>query len=286
MNSNSKMVTFLYTKRVGRCFLKVIMKLHLDRVVIVFLRSPCSRLIINRYIKKNGIEVTKEQKASFRSFRDMFARTKEDLSCDLEPEHLVSPCDGWISSFSIDDESSFSIKNSHYKIKDFLKDEELEKNYLGGTCLIFRLCVSDYHRYCYIDNGYHGENHFIPGVLHSVQPIACETYPVFVLNKRSWCLMETDNFGPVVQCEIGALVVGGIVNHKENSRFSKGSEKGHFDLSGSTIILLFEKDQIELKNEISDKLLHEDEVKVSLGEWIGNAVYEHDSAAKEKTRAN
>jgi len=33
------------------------------------------------------------------------------------------------------------------------------------------------------------------------------------------------HFGPVVQCEIGALVVGGIANEKENAHFSKGSEK-------------------------------------------------------------
>ena len=48
-----------------------------------------------------------------------------------------------------------------------------------------------------------------------------------------------------MQCEIGALVVGGIFNEKENSRFSKGMEKGHFELAGSTIILLFEKEQIQ-----------------------------------------
>jgi len=179
-----------------------------------------------------------------------------------------------MSVFEIDQQSCFSIKNSHYALRDFLQDEELAKNYIGGDCVIFRLCASDYHHYCYIDNGYQGENHFIEGALHSVQPIACEKYPVYVKNRRSWCLLETENFGNVVQCEIGALIVGGIANEKENAHFSKGEEKGHFELAGSTIVLLFEKGKIKLKEELVKKLSESSEVKVALGEWIGNAKIE------------
>ena len=83
--------------------------------------------------------------------------------------------------------------------------------------------------------------------------------------------METENFGPVVQCEIGALVVGGIVNEHENARILKGSEKGRFELAGSTIILLIEKDRIQLKPELIEKLNHAEEVQVNLGQWIGTA---------------
>lgn len=275
MSENTKAVSFLYSTKAGRCLLKIIMKLHLDRPVIRFLWSPCSKPLIGWYIRHNNIEVSPEEKAAFRSFRDMFARVKTSYSVDMETGHLISPCDGWLSAFTIDEHSCFSIKNSYYGIKDFLQDETLAQNYIGGTCLIFRLCVSDYHHYCYIDDGYQGENHFIPGVLHSVQPIACETVPVYVLNRRNWCLLTTNNFGPVVQCEIGALIVGGIFNECENCRFTKGSEKGHFELAGSTIILLFEPDQISLKPEIFNQLTNQEEVYVKLGEWIGNSKIKH-----------
>lgn len=271
MSSTSGTVGFLYGTRLGRGILKVIMKLHLDRIAVRFLCSPYSRPLIGWYIRRNGIDVTPEEQAAFRSFRDMFARTRTNIEVDMVPEHLISPCDGWLSAFSIDEHSCFAIKNSHYRISDFLQDEALAKNYLGGTCLIFRLCVSDYHHYCYIDDGYQGKNHFIPGVLHSVQPVACETYPVFVLNKRSWCLLTTEHFGPVLQCEIGALVVGGIFNEMENARFCKGAEKGHFELAGSTIILLFEAGQMQLRPEVLEKLAHAEEVQVKQGEWIGIA---------------
>lgn len=271
MSQTSGTVRFFYKTSVGRGLLKIIMKLHLDRIVVRFLWSPASKVLDERFIQRNGISVTPEEKASFRSFRDLFARTRTDIVIDSTPEHLISPCDGWLSAFPIDEQSSFAIKNSHYRIQDFLQDEALAKNYMGGTCLILRLCVSDYHHYCYIDDGYQGENHFIPGVLHSVQPIACETYPVYVLNRRSWCLLKTEHFGPVVQCEIGALVVGGIVNAKENARFVKGEEKGHFELAGSTIVLLFEKGQMHLRPELVEQLSQAEEVQVKQGAWIGTA---------------
>ena len=271
MKNSSRTIHFLYCTVPGRLFLKAIMKLHIDRYGARFLWSKYSRPLVGWYIKSNGIPVTKAEKESFRSFRDMFVRTREPVPVDLTPGHLVSPCDGWLSVFRIDENSCFSIKNSYYQIKDFLQDETLAKNYNKGTCMVFRLCPSDYHHYSYIDDGYQGKHHHIPGVLHSVQPIACEKYPVFVLNKRCWSLLTTEHFGPVVQCEIGALVIGGIFNKKEHTRFVKGSEKGHFELAGSTIVLLFEPDQIRLKPEILEALSDDREYRVIQGQWIATA---------------
>lgn len=271
MKNTSGGVKFLYKNVFGRIILKTVMVLHLDKIAVLFLRSPLSKPMAKRYAKKNGIVVTPEEMKKFRTYRDLFVRIRKPGPTDTIPDHLVSPCDGWLSAFPIDEKSTFALKNSYYQLKDFLQDEELAKNYHNGTCLIFRLCASDYHHYSYIDNGYHGKNHKIPGVLHSVQPIACEKYPVFVLNKRSWCLLETENFGPVVQCEIGALIVGGIENEKEGEKFVKGEEKGHFELAGSTIILLFEEEQIDLKPEVIKQLSESEEIRVLQGEWIANA---------------
>lgn len=271
MKTTQNPVQFLYGTVPGRLFLKVIMKLRLDRVAARFLWSPLSRPLIGWYIKRNGIVVTKAEKDSYRSFRDLFVRTRAPESIDITPEHLISPCDGWMSAYKISEYSQFSIKNSYYRIRDFLQDEALEQNYRNGICLVFRLCASDYHHYCYIDNGFQGKNHHIPGVLHSVQPIAAEKYPIYVLNKRCWCLLTTEHFGPVVQCEIGALVIGGIFNERENARFCKGTEKGHFELSGSTIVLLFEPGQIQLNHTILEQLAMHEEVRVSQGQWIGIA---------------
>lgn len=135
-----------------------------------------------------------------------------------------------------------------------------------------RRARADLDEYCYIDNCYQGSNHFIEGQLHSVQPIACEKYPVFVLSRRSWCLITTENFGPVIQTEIGALIVGGIINPNENVRCTRGSEKGHFELAGSTIVLLFQPERISLRPELEKRLAVNKEIRVQQGMWIADRI--------------
>lgn len=268
--ANDPSVQFLYGNAFGRMILSGIMKSRADRLMVKFLWSPASKCVIKSYARKHGVKITEEQYKSFGSFRDFFARV-ENHEFDENPDHLVSPCDGWLSTFPIEEDSTFAIKGSHYRIADFLQDEELAETYKGGDCLIFRLCASDYHHYCYIDHGYQGANHYIPGELHSVQPIVAENIPVYVLNRRSWTLLTTEHFGPVVQTEIGALVVGGIVNGRQNTRVRKGEEKGHFELAGSTIVLLFQKDRMKLDDAVLKTLETNEEARVEYGKYIGTA---------------
>jgi len=241
--------------------------------------------VIGWYASRHGIFLTETQKASFGSFRDFFARTRSEIEIDTTPGHLISPCDGWLSAYTINKNSSFAIKGSWYRLEDLLQDQELAEQYQDGDCLIFRLCASHYHHYCYIDDGYQGVNHYIPGLLHSIQPIACETYPVYTLNRRCWTLMITEHFGPVVQAEVGALVVGGIFNERQNTRFLKGMEKGHFELAGSTIVLLFQKSHIRLHASLREYLADGREFRVEQGMWIGDALPYLVGAGNERTKS-
>lgn len=267
MNSESKIVRFLYGTALGRVLLRGLLRTRADRLAVRFLRSGVSRPIIRGYAKRHGITLEGENR--FASFRDFFARTKPTAGIDITPEHLIAPCDGWLSAYPIGSDSSFFIKGSHYRLADLLRDETLARCFHGGVCLIFRLTPADYHHYCYIDDGYQGENHFIPGELHSVQSAACERYPVYTLNRRCWTLLDTERFGPVVQTEIGAFVVGGIVNERENEPFCKGEEMGHFELAGSTIVLLFQRDRIALAAYIRRQLEEGREVRVTQGMCLG-----------------
>lgn len=269
MSKNSFAVRFLYGTVPGRMLLKLIMKTHADRLAVRFLCSPLSRPLVGWYVKRNNVPLSMRQKGTFGSFREFFVRERESVSIDLEPNHLISPCDGWLSAFPIWEDSYFVIKDSCYQLTDLLRDEELARKFHGGDCLIFRLCPSDYHHYCYIDDGCQGDNHYIPGLLHSVQPIACEQFPVYTLNRRCWTLMTTEHFGPVVQTEVGALVVGGIFNYWEDTRIFKGMEKGRFELAGSTIVLLFQKGRVSLHSHIMNELAGGGEYRVTQGMWIG-----------------
>ncbi len=269
---NSAAVRFLYGTRPGRLLLKLILGSHVDKIAVWYLRSPLSRPIIGGFARRNGIPLTPEQKKSFGSYQEFFLRRRPPLPVDQTPEILVSPCDGWLSAFPIREDSSFVIKGAPYRLEDLIADKRLARQFQGGDCLIFRLCPSDYHHYSYIDDGFQGKNHFIPGALHSVQPLACQTYPVYTLNRRCWSLLESDHFGPVIQAEIGALNVGGIVNDHENAQVSRGMEKGRFDLAGSTIVLLFQKDRVQLLPEIAQLLKTQEEYRAVQGTAVGRAV--------------
>lgn len=269
MKENSLPVRFLYRTLLGRALLQGILRTHADRLAVRFLSSPLSRPVAAWYAKRIGVPA--EEAQGFPSFRAFFARTRPVMAFDPAPGHLISPCDGYLSVYPIQADSSFAIKGSRYRLKDLLQDETLSQSFHGGTCLIFRLCPSHYHHYGYIDDAYQGAHHFLPGVLHSVQPIACETYPVYTLNRRCWSLLTTDHFGPVVQVEVGALIVGGIHNEHQNVRVRKGAEKGHFELAGSTIVLLFQKDRLRLGTTQLLRPLPGQEVPVTQGMYLGDA---------------
>ena len=267
---NDGAVRFLYGTALGRGLLKIIQKLHLDRLAVWFLRSPLSRPYIRRFARKNHMPLSEEALKRFPTYRDFFLRDRPSAPIDMAAGHLISPCDGWLSAYGISADSAFAIKGSSYRVRDLLGDDALAKRYEGGLCLVFRLCASDYHHYCYIDDGHQGPNHYREGQLHSVQPLACEHYPVFTLNRRSWCLLDTDHFGPVVQTEIGALVVGGIVNAPEGPMI-RGREKGYFDLCGSTIVLLLEPGRVRLRPELAADLGSGRETRVAQGQWVATA---------------
>ena len=106
---------------------------------------------------------------------------------------------------------------------------------------IFRLTPTDYHRYHYFDEGTFLIKKIIPGVFHTVRPVALEKRKVFIENQREYTVLKTKNFKDVLVMEVGALGVGKIKNH-EKSKFKRGEEKGMFLFGGSTVIVLFQKD--------------------------------------------
>jgi phosphatidylserine decarboxylase len=263
-------IQFLYGTAGGRLFIKILLKAGLPKVMAAYLCSSLSKPLIPRYIKKHSVPMCDFPEQKYRSFAEFFSRRKQFNITDPKPSHFTSPCDGWLSVYPIQPDSGFAIKNSRYRLCDLIEDTELSEKYSDGLCLIFRLTAADYHHYAFIDDGYINKTYFIDGTLHSVQPIACSAFPVYRLNRRCWTLLNTDNFGPVVQIEVGALAVGGIVNEYEETSFWKGDTMGHFELCGSTIVLLIQKEQIKLLPEIETVLEAGHEFRVTQGMWIAS----------------
>lgn len=262
-------VRFLYQTKLGRIFLKILVHPWISKVAGIFLSSRFSRFIVPIFIKKNKIDMTGYKKQGYQSFNDFFARKRTDNVVDMNSESLISPCDAYLTVYPINKNSIYRIKHTDYRLKQLLGDETLAERYAGGVCLMFRLTPKHYHRYCYICDGLVEKTKRIEGKLHCVRPVAYNAVPVFVENSREYTVINSNEWGKVVQMEVGALLVGKIKNHPVKTKAFKGAEKGYFEFGGSTIIVLIEKERIKLNKEILEKSHIGEETDVRLGMKIG-----------------
>lgn len=270
-NKEDKTTLFLYNTILGRLLLKILTLRIISKIGGLFLSSSLSKIFIKGFIRKNNINMSDYENIKYKSFNDFFIRkiksNKRPINTDKNT--LISPCDAKLSYYKINENSMFKIKDSYYSINDLIKND-ISKEYINGYALIFRLCVDDYHRYSYIDNGTKEDNQYIKGVLHTVRPIALNNYNIYKTNSREWTVLITDNFNDVIEIEVGALMVGKIINHHKKHTFKKGEEKGYFKFGGSTIVLLFKENTIKIKKDILNNSLNNIETIVKLGETIGN----------------
>lgn len=264
------MLQFLYHTAPGRILLKVLTWPPLSRACGRFLDSPWSKFLIAPFIEKNGIDMTEYQVEQYNCFNDCFCRKirPEMRPIDEDPEHLIAPCDGLLSAYEIQDDLVIPVKGSQYRISDLLQSEHLAKRFSGGLCLVYRLCVTHYHRYCYPDSGMKGKNVFIPGVLHTVQPIALRCEPVFSENAREYTLLHSDHFGHLIQMEVGAMLVGKIKNKHGMGRVQRGQEKGCFLYGGSTVIVLVEPGKARITPKALAATAQGREIPVKMGQMI------------------
>ena len=141
--------------------------------------------------------------------------------------------------------------------------------YKNGYCLIFRLGVDDYHRYCYVDDGVKEKNVHIPGKFHTVNPIANDYEPIYKTNTREYTKIKSKIYGDVIQMEVGALCVGRIVNYEEKAVVISGTEKGKFEFGGSTVVVFLKKDKIMLRDDLINASEQGIELCVKMGEALG-----------------
>lgn len=264
-------LNFLYRTKTGRIFLKLLSSRGVSKICGKFLDSHCSVFLIKKFVKKNNINLDDYQTEGIKTFNEFFRRKIKDgkRPYDMEPSHLCAPCDGLLTVWRIRNDTVLPVKHSLYTVSSLLKNQELAEEFKDGVCLVFRLCVDNYHRYSYADSGKKGPNIFIPGVLHTVRPIALETLPVFTENCREYTTIESPVFGKIIQMEVGAMLVGRIVNLEDEGIASRGKEKGFFEYGGSTIILLLKKDAAKISQHFIDNSQNGIETPVKMGECLG-----------------
>lgn len=272
-DGQDRLLNFLYGNAFGRMLLKPLTAPALSRLAGRLLSTRASKVLIKSFIKNNHIDMSQFEQVEYSSYNDFFSRQirPEARPIDMDPMHLVSPADSKLTVLPVTETGRFSLKHTQYTVGSLLKNPTLAAEYVGGWVLIFRLTVDDYHRYCYAFDGEKGENIAIPGKLHTVNPIANDFFPIYKENSREYTVLQTRGFGQVVAMEVGALLVGRIVNHHGTATVKRGQEKGYFQFGGSTVVLLLKKDAAVIDSDILENSKDGIETVVKFGEKIGNA---------------
>jgi len=275
--AGDKYLKWVYTSPVGKSLTELFIKKKLfSNLYGRYCDSKYSAKKIDAFIKDFDIDMSlcEDPSIKFSNFNEFFIRklSKESRPVSTDKNILVSPGDGRLSAYeNIDLDNIVQIKGFTYSLRELLKDDKVAKEYEGGTCLILRLCPTDYHRFHFVDDGICGETKKISGRYYSVNPIALERIPkLFCENKREWSIFKSENFGKIIHVEVGATCVGTIIQtYTPGQKIKKGDEKGYFKFGGSTTILFLKKDKVKIDKDIVYQTSLGIETKVIMGENIG-----------------
>ena len=270
-------LNWTYSSPLGMKFLELFVKKKIfSKIYGYTCDRPGSIKKIPAFINDLNIDMTEslEPESTFKNFNEFFIRKlkPEARPIDSNKNFLMSLGDGRLSAYeNIDLNSVVQVKGFDYSLKELTGETVISNKYKHGTCLILRLCPTDYHRFHFVDNGICEKTNTLAGDYYSVNPIALSKIPqLFCRNKREWSLFHSENFGDILYVEVGATCVGTIVQtYSPMEPVKKGAEKGYFKFGGSTVIMFLEKDKVKIDKDIIVQTNIGFETKVKMGEKIG-----------------
>ena len=276
--AGKKYIDWTYESPIGKGITELIAKRKIfSKLYGKYCDTKLSSKKIPAFVDEFNIDMNLAKKdiKDFTSFNDFFTREliSEARPITNDPDILISPGDGRLTAYeNIDLDNIVQIKGLTYSLRELVKDDSIASKYENGTCIILRLCPTDYHRFHFVDSGTIGPNHAIKGSYYSVNPIALKNIPkLFCENKREWSILRSDNFGDVLTIEVGATCVGSIIQtYSPNSKVNRGDEKGYFKFGGSTTILFLKKGVAKIDEDIIHQTKLGFECAVKLGEHIGH----------------
>ena len=232
----------------------------ISKVYGIYNSSIFSKKKINKFIKENNIDLSLYEGKKYNSFNDFFIRKYKGINFSKD---FSSPCDAKLLVYKINDNLKVKVKDIEYSLEELFNDKLTE--FKDSYMFIYRLSLDDCHRYYYIDDGVLEKTIRINGRLHTVSDSSSK-YKIYKENERIYSILNTKSFGKIIYMEVGALLVGKIINHNKKV-FSRGEEKGYFLPGGSTIIILVKN--IKVDKDILEYSFKGIETKVKIGEKVG-----------------
>ncbi|TPG92290.1 phosphatidylserine decarboxylase [Brevibacillus laterosporus] len=250
--------------------------------------SRFSRFAIQKYINHYQIDVSEIEKPvrEYRSLKEFFTRRlkSEARPVDLNAE-VVSPVDGKVSQMGgIQQGTLIQAKGKTYTVSQLLGDDEhMAGRFYGGSFMTIYLSPRDYHRIHMPVEGKLFKYSYLPGKLYPVNDMGVEhVEKLFARNERLITYVQSKACGNVAVVKVGALFVGSVkvtynaqtTNVKNGKQvceviggtpfFEKGRELGWFEF-GSTVILLFEKGEMNWAEGIKEGSVVKMGQKIAVG---------------------
>ena len=222
--------------------------------------TSLSKKKINKFIVENKIDMNLYEKKDYNSYNDFFIRKLKKIK--ITKKGFISPCEAKLLVYKIKPNLEVKIKGLNYKIEELIEDSLKFKN---AYIFIYRLALDDYHRFHYIDDGKRIKRVKIKGRYHTVSE-SSNKYKIYKENEREYSILETKNYGQIVYMEVGAILVGKIINH-DLDVFKRGQEKGYFLPGASSIIII--ANNIKVDKDILTNSKNNIETIIHLGEKVG-----------------
>lgn len=245
---------------------------------------PVQSFINKGYVNLLGLDMTEfKDPASYKTLGELFTRelrVPRDIDSTLDT--FISPADSFVSQCgNIQDDTALQIKGMSYSVKELLTDtfdEENVNKLENGKYMNFYLSPKDYHRYhcsynCQITKLVH-----IPGKLYPVNfTYLNKQENLFIENERVIVEGKTTEGKIFYMIFVGALNVGKMaftfepsiqtnsdikepkVYEYEDLHLNKGDCMGYFEM-GSTIVIFWENNFVELENLINKKVRFSDTI--------------------------
>lgn len=228
-----------------------------------FLDTPESAKCLETFIKNPAYKINEYMRgpSGWLSFNQFLGR---QIKPGLRPVEglcddsvIVSPCDGvYMGQWPIAYDSTITVKGTKYSIIGLLGESKFKDKFKEGIFSHIFLDVTDYHRY-----------HVpVSGVIREIKKTPAKMW-VHEKKKPDSSLEGDDDVGfqfehtrasVIIESPVGFVGVipvgmGHIssvnIEIEDGVSLTKGNEFGYFAFGGSDIILLFEKDKVNITAE-------------------------------------
>jgi len=173
------------------------------------------------------------------------------------------------------------IKSDGFTLSKLLMSDSDAALFDGGSLFIFRLAPQDYHRFHAPVDGKVISHKKVRGTMFSVNADAATSNNEVLLNDRQVVIYNTQYFGKVAQVFIGATCTASItlelstpgnpthtplvVGHSVR----QGQDIGKFEFGGSCVVLVFQKDMLDVAGDILLSSAHKVETFMKMGQALG-----------------